>query len=208
MPAFPWKAGIAAITVRHAHLTGQPIPMTSPFSLTLPALLLCPLLACAVWHDVRSRRIPNGLVFGGAVLAMLLHALLAPAGGGLGTLDALAGMALGLGLLLPMYMLRALGAGDVKLMAMVGAFVGPQQVLSATLLTLLAGGVLAALVAASQGVLRQTLLNSYCMLLHSVMRGMGGGNARLDAPPAATGKLPYAIAIAAGTIFSFFWSVA
>lgn len=208
MPAFPWKAGIAAITVRHAHLTGQPIPMTSPFSLTLPALLLCALLACAVWHDVRSRRIPNGLVFGGAVLAMLLHALLAPAGGGLGTLDALAAMALGLGLLLPMYMLRALGAGDVKLMAMVGAFVGPQQVLSATLLTLLAGGVLAALVAASQGVLRQTLLNSYCMLLHSVMRGMGGGNARLDAPPAATGKLPYAIAIAAGTIFSFFWSVA
>ena len=211
MPALPWKAGIAALTARHARLTRQPIPMTSPFSLTLPALLLCALLACAVWHDVRSRRIPNGLVFGGALLALLLHAVPAPAGGGLGGLDtlgALAGMALGLGLLLPMYVLRALGAGDVKLMAMVGAFVGPQQVLSATLLTLLAGGVLAALVAASQGVLRQTLLNSYCMLLHSVMRGMGGGNARLDAPPAATGKLPYAIAIAAGTIFSFFWSVA
>ena len=184
MPALPWKAGIAALTARHARLTRQPIPMTSPFSLTLPALLLC------------------------ALLALLLHAVPAPAGGGVDTLGALAGMALGLGLLLPMYVLRALGAGDVKLMAMVGAFVGPQQVLSATLLTLLAGGVLAALVAASQGVLRQTLLNSYCMLLHSVMRGMGGGNARLDAPPAATGKLPYAIAIAAGNIFSFFWSVA
>ncbi|WP_219118079.1 prepilin peptidase [Janthinobacterium sp. UMAB-56] len=180
--------------------------MTAFLSITLPTLLLCALLACAVWHDVRSRRIPNGLVFGGALAALLLHAVLTPAGGGLGVPAALAGLALGLALLLPMYMLRALGAGDVKLMAMVGAFMGPQQLMSATLLTLLAGGVLSLLVAACTGVLRQVLGNSYRMLFYSLLRGVSGGNARLDAPQAASGRLPYAIAIAAGTLLSFFWS--
>lgn len=185
---------------------GHRIPMTLLFSITVPTFLLCALLACAVWHDVRRRRIPNGLVFDGALAALLLHAVLTPAGGGLGVPASLAGMALGLALLLPMYMLRALGAGDVKLMAMVGAFLGPQQLLSATLLTLLAGGVLALLVAASTGALRKAVGSTYQMLLHSVLRGVSGGNAQLDAPPEATGKLPYAIAIAAGTALSFFWS--
>jgi prepilin peptidase CpaA len=101
-----------------------------------------------------------------------------------------------------MYVLRALGAGDVKLMAMVGAF-GPQQVLAATLLTLLAGGVLALAVAACTGMLRQVLGNGYRMLLHSMARGLGGGDVRLDAPCAASGKLPYAIAIASGTCCPF-----
>ena len=181
--------------------------MTSLLTITLPALLLCSLLAGAVWHDMRSRRIPNGLVFGGALAALLLHAVLTPGAGGLGLSAALGGLALGLALLLPMYMLRALGAGDVKLMAMVGAFIGPQQVLAATLLTLLAGGVLSLLVAACTGLLRQVLANSYRMLFHSLLRGISGGNARLDAPQAASGSLPYAIAIAAGTALSFFWSV-
>ncbi|MEG0884092.1 MAG: prepilin peptidase, partial [Janthinobacterium sp.] len=99
-------------------------------AISLPALLLCILLTGAVWHDMRSRRIPNGLVFGGALAALLLHAVLTPGAGGLGLPAALGGLALGLALLLPMYMLRALGAGDVKLMAMVGAFIGPQQVLT------------------------------------------------------------------------------
>ena len=156
-------------------------------AISLPALLLCILLTGAVWHDMRSRRIPNGLVFGGALAALLLHAVLTPGAGGLG---------------LP----AALGAGDVKLMAMVGAFIGPQQVLAATLLTLLAGGVLSLLVAACTGLLRQVLANSYRMLFHSLLRGISGGNARLDAPQAASGRLPYAIAIAAGTALSFFWS--
>jgi len=182
--------------------------MSLLFAISLPTLLLCVLLAGAVWHDVRRRRIPNVLAGGGALAALLLHAVLTPAGGGLGMPAALGGMALGLALLLPMYVLRALGAGDVKLMAMVGAFVGPQQVLAATLLTLLAGGLLALAVAACTGMLRQVLGNGYRMLLHSMARGLGGGDVRLDAPCAASGKLPYAIAIASGTLLSFFWSMA
>jgi len=187
--------------------------MNAPLPMLLCLAVLATLLAAALWHDLRTRRIPNRLVLWGTLTGLILNSFV-PAGaglfdaafGGLGPLQALAGAAAGLALLLPMHLLRALGAGDVKLMAMVGAFIGPQQVLAATLLALLAGGVLSLLVAACTGLLRQVLANSYRMLFHSLLRGISGGNARLDAPQAASGSLPYAIAIAAGTALSFFWS--
>jgi prepilin peptidase CpaA len=168
----------------------------------LPLILLCCLLAAAVWSDLRTRRIPNALVFGGAVLGLVLNTLYAPGDslyttpfGGLGLVDALYGLGAGLGLLLPMYMLRTLGAGDVKLMAMVGAFVGPHAVLGCTLTTLICGGVLALAVAAWTGRLRALLRNTYHMGLHALFRGLG-----IEAPAEASGRLPYAVAIAAGTL--------
>ena len=171
-----------------------------------PAAMLAGLLGAAVWHDVRTRRIPNRLVLGGAVAGLAFQALL-PAGAGLfttpfgalGLLDGLAGLGLGLALLLPMYMLGAMGAGDVKLMAMCGAFLGPRDVLGAALLTLMAGGALALAVALASGRLSLVLSNLRQLLLHALVRAGTGGSARLDAPPVATGKLAYAIAIAAGT---------
>ncbi|MDC8758029.1 A24 family peptidase [Janthinobacterium fluminis] len=183
--------------------------MPSHLLMILPALLLCALLAAAVWHDLRSRRIPNRLVFPGALAALALHTLL-PAGGGLfgapfgglGPLAALAGMALGLAALLPMYMLRAMGAGDVKLLAMVGAFLGPHAIVGAALGSVLAGGVLALAVALWQGKLAKVLGNLHEMLVLSLMRGAAGEGARIAAPSAPTGKLAYAVAIAAGTLGS------
>ncbi len=108
---------------------------------------LLALLLAATWFDVRSHRIPNKLVFWGALAGVLLHVAL-PEGrgfisslpGGLGFLDALAGLGIGLAVFLPVYLLRAMGAGDVKLMAMVGAFLGPEQIWGAMLGVALAGG--------------------------------------------------------------------
>lgn len=173
----------------------------------LPLILLCCLLALAVWHDVRTRRIPNALVFGGALLGLALNSLY-PAGaslftadfGGIGLLWSLAGLGAGLALLLPMYVLRTLGAGDVKMMAMVGAFVGPQAVVVCTVLTLLAGGVLALLVASATGRLRHLLRNTFHMGLHATFRSLGGERLQIDPPVEASGRLPYAVAIAAGTL--------
>ncbi|MFA9218672.1 MAG: prepilin peptidase [Sphingomonadaceae bacterium] len=173
----------------------------------LPLALLLVLLALAVLSDLRTRRIPNPLVFGGALLGILLNAAL-PSGAGLfiepfgaiGLLSALAGLALGLALLLPMYMLRAMGAGDVKLMAMLGAFVGPGAIVGIVVLTLLAGGVLALLVALFSGRLLPLLRNSYHLMLHSMLRSMHGETGQLEAPAAPSGKLPYAVAIAAGAL--------
>lgn len=181
--------------------------MGDNFLITAPGILLCALLALAVWHDVRARRIPNLLVFPGAMVGVLLNGCLAPGAGlfsapfgGLGWLAALGGLAVGLGLLLPMYLLRAMGAGDVKLLAMLGAFLGPQAVLGAALLCLLAGGVLALSVACWTGQLRQILGNTYHMMLHSLLRGLAGETPTVAAPAAPSGKLPYAIAIAVGAL--------
>lgn len=174
---------------------------------SLPLLVLCALLALAVWNDLRTRRIPNALVFGGAALGVLLNTAL-PAGdglfiqpfGGIGFFMSLAGLGVGLGLLLPMYALRALGAGDVKLMAMLGAFVGPWTVAGITLLTLLAGGVLALAVAGYNGRLKLMVGNTWQMLKYSMLRSLAGEVAKVEAPAAPSGRLPYAVAIAAGAL--------
>lgn len=174
---------------------------------TVPALLLAAMLAWAVASDVRSRRIPNQLVLAGLLAGLALQATVTPGAGlfdvpfgALGFLKGAAGMALGLLLLLPMYALGAMGAGDVKLMAAIGTFLGPLDTLGAGLSSVLAGGVLALLVALFQGSLRKVAGNVKVMVLGSVLRGMAGGSARVDAPVSATGQLPYAVAIATGTV--------
>jgi prepilin peptidase CpaA len=177
----------------------------------LPLVLLFALLAAAVWHDARARRIPNALVFPGMLAALALHALL-PAGAGLfgtpvgslGLASACGGLAIGLAMLMPMYALRLMGAGDVKLLAMVGAFVGAGQIFAVALLTLALGGVLALAFAAWQGKLRQLLANAYYMAMHSGVSALAGSLA-VPAPSAASGRLPYAVAIAAATVPSVLW---
>ncbi|MET0265843.1 MAG: prepilin peptidase [Duganella sp.] len=173
----------------------------------LPLAVLGILLALAVWNDLRTRRIPNALVFGGAVIGLLLNSFLPPGDGlfiqpfgGIGFLAALGGLALGLALLLPMYALRALGAGDVKLMAMVGAFVGAWPVAGITLLTLLAGGVLALGVALFNGRLKVMVGNTVQMIKYSLLRSLAGELAKVEAPAEASGRLPYGGAIAAGAL--------
>ena len=174
-------------------------------------VLLFGLLAAATWHDVRARRIPNAVVFPGALAGLALHALL-PAGAGLfgapmgslGLYSALGGLGLGLAVLLPMYALRLMGAGDVKLLAMVGAFVGAGQILTVALVTLAAGGVLALLFAAAQGKLRQTAGNAYQMMIVTGFAA-AGGKVAVARPDAASGRLPYAIAIAAATVPCVLW---
>lgn len=160
----------------------------------LPLILLFALLGAAVWHDVRARRIPNAIVFPGALAALALHAVT-----GTGVGQAIGGLALGLAFLLPMYSLRLMGAGDVKLLAMVGAFVGASQILTVGLVTLAAGGMLALAWAAWQGKLRTLTRNAYQMMIVTGMAA-ASGKVCVAQPAAASGRLPYAVAIAAAAI--------
>lgn len=170
------------------------------------AASLSALLGAACWTDARMRRISNLLVLVGTLAGFALNALL-PAGGGLfsttpgglGLPGALGGFALGLGALLPLYLLRTMGAGDVKLMAMTGAFLGPAATVGAVLMTLLAGGMLALALACRQGVLRSTLENARAMIALTMVGTLTGQRVNLEVRTVA-GTLPYALAIAAGTL--------
>lgn len=173
-------------------------------------LILSALLLGAAWSDVKSHRIPNRLAFFGAGLGLLLNSVL-PEGfgfvsalpGAVGLWKALEGLVLGLVVFLPMYALRAMGAGDVKLMAMVGAFIGPNALIGTILLTFLIGGVLSLLTALRNGTLRQMFDNLKTMLLSSFFKAAMQQMPTLDAAPVSAGKMPYGVAIAAGT-FSYF----
>ena len=104
-----------------------------------PFVLGC-ILAVSVWTDVRSRRVPNKWLGLGLVVYVLLSYLF-----GLDLWTALKGGLLGLLVFLPFYWLGGMGAADLKLMGLVGIYLGPHGLLYSALYTALAGGVLAVL---------------------------------------------------------------
>lgn len=170
--------------------------------IALPALVL--LLAGAVIADLRTRRIPNRLVLCGIAVALTAHLLvLSNTRAPLSATD-IAAPLLGLvsagAMLLPLYLLGACGAGDVKLMAMVGAFAGPQLAPWCALYTLIAGGVLSLVFMLRPGVARQTLANLTGVLLLWMQRRAAGGSLRLDPIEHSAARMPYALAIAGGSL--------
>lgn len=187
--------------------------MTPRMAGLLALMPMALLLLAAVRADVRHHRIPNPVVFWGAGLGILLNIFM-PEGSGFaasqlpgsaGFLSAAEGLAIGLAALLPMYLLRVMGAGDVKLMAMVGAFLGSEDVLGAILATFLAGGVLSLGYAWKIGVLRRTLQNIRIILYSSALKIAGGSVPTLEDAPETAGKFPYAVAIAVGTLGYLAW---
>ena len=164
------------------------------YLLAITILLL--LLSIAAWQDFRDYHIKNLLVLPGAVLGIFMNAILPE---GLGIVGSLLGCGVGLLLLLPFYLLRVMAAGDVKLMAMVGAFLGPHVMIDVLLYVFLAGGVLALGVAWCQGALKRLFYNTLTILFSFTPKRM-----QLDSPSHMAGtknanKLPYGVAIAAGT---------
>ncbi|MHB8353883.1 MAG: A24 family peptidase [Burkholderiales bacterium] len=97
------------------------------------------MLLLAAFKDIRERRIPNGLLVVAGVGALLLPLVVQS----ISVRALLAGASVGFLVFLPFYAVSAMGAGDIKLMAIVGAYLGPQGVLISALFTALAGGVLA-----------------------------------------------------------------
>jgi prepilin peptidase CpaA len=108
----------------------------------LSALCLIAVLLIAMVCDLLTHRIPN-ILLGPALLAAVI---LSVAGSGIsGGLLSLAGLCIGVAMLLPLYALGAMGAGDAKLLGVVGAFLGPWGALVAGLATLIVGAVIGGL---------------------------------------------------------------
>ena len=98
-------------------------------------------VAAACWFDVRTRRIPNTLTFSAAALGL---AACTVAHGGDGAVSSATRLLLGLALFFPIFALKGLGAGDVKLMGALGAWLGTSVIFGVAFYTALAGGIFAA----------------------------------------------------------------
>lgn len=146
--------------------------------------------------DLRSRRVPNALTFGAALAAFAYGAAI---GGWSGLGWALAGWATGLAVFLPFFLLRGIGGGDVKLVAALGAWLGPAAALWIGVFAALAGGPLALLVAASSGYLKQAFSNVWSLLTFWRVMGFRPHPA-LTLENSATPRLPYAVPILVGLV--------
>jgi prepilin peptidase CpaA len=160
--------------------------MNVPLWAAIPALGFAIVAAQA---DVRTRKIPNSLTFPAIALGLLTHLAL---GGRVGFLASLAGMAVALVALIPGWLLRWMGAGDVKLMAAIGAWLAYPHAVIALLASLIAGGVIAAVVALRRKALGAAVRNTGFALIWSFQR-------QTPAFFVSTGiRFPFALAILAG----------
>jgi prepilin peptidase CpaA len=169
-------------------------------SIDMRHAILLILVVVAAGFDLKSRRIPNWLVLAGFITSLILQITFSSFNSFSSFKDWGYGLLIGFGLFLPLYLLHAMGAGDVKLMAMVGSFLGPVSAIGAVLTTLVVGGVLSLAVALWNGVLQQAMSNIYTHLNLAVLKKLSGGSSQIEIMPASAGNLPYAVAIAAGTL--------
>ena len=141
--------------------------------------------------DLRWRRIPNWLTVPAIPAAILMHAI---AGGWPGARLSLLGSALGLGLLLPLVLIRSLGGGDWKLVGGLGAFFGSQRLLTVLLATLLINGFMAVCLIIWKRRVGKTLRNLGRMAGAFFSLRLPGEDLTLDNPEAA--KVPFGVAAA------------
>jgi prepilin peptidase CpaA len=164
--------------------------------------VLVVLLVTAAVIDYRTLKIPNWLTFGGVVTGLVLGTAdaLRPLEG---LLAALGGAGAGLVILLPLYLLRVMGAGDVKLMAMVGAFLGVSGTLAAVLFTFIVGGIAALAFALWHRAFGRMAGNVRDIVQWMAFAAIAGLRPLPRVTAASSiGKLPYGISICAGTIAS------
>ena len=179
-------------------------------SLTLPPpgveIVLIVLLLAAAVYDVRYRRIPNWISVSGAAIGLALNSFLY--GGVAGLIFSLKGLVLGFVVYFALYMLHAMGAGDVKLMGAVGALVGWRNWFAIFLVTAIVGGVLALLVMVLRGRVKKTLWNvGYIFSEMGHGRPAYIGREELDVKSPKSMGLPHGAVIAVGTIFFLALSV-
>ena len=162
-----------------------------------PTLLV---VLIATVTDVRSRRIPNSLVVPFLTAGPIVSAV---TGGWRGLGQSLSGLLLASVVLGVLYFLGGMGMGDVKLCAAIGAWIGPGQLLLALVVMGISGGVMAFGWALAGGFLKESFSGACDLLFGLKKRGLRPHETLVLANPHSK-KMPYAPAIALGTIFSFF----
>jgi len=147
--------------------------------------------------DLRSARIPNWLTYSGLLVALLLRFSVL---GWSGFKSGVVGMLVAGVFFFLLFVVGAMGGGDVKLMASVGAWGGSQQVLSILLAAALAGGILAILYMLFGQGIRQTFWNVLDLIRFRLTSGLSP-HPWLNVREAGTMRVPFGVAIAMGTLF-------
>jgi prepilin peptidase CpaA len=169
----------------------QLVQLPSPASLS--PFLLSVIMAVGDW---RTQRIPNYLTYGGALAGIVFQTAVM---GWAGLVQALLGLFLGLVLLLLPYILGGMGAGDVKALAALGAWLGPMGCFSVFCYMGLAGGLMSLGVLIRNGTLWNYLRRGWILLHNLVLcRGQKIIVETLTPTSELTPGLPYGVAIALG----------
>jgi len=162
-------------------------------------VLLMPLFLSLwmAWGDIRTQRIPNYLTLGTALTGLSYQALF---GGLAGLTDGLLGMGLALLLLLLPYLWGGMGAGDVKALAGLGAWLDPLLTFCLFFYMSLAGMVLAFIILWRRGLLRQELRQTRFFLLNLILFRLHKLSPPTPSYPEEGRGIPYAAAMAAGMV--------
>jgi prepilin peptidase CpaA len=161
-------------------------------------MLLIPLALTVwiAWGDLRTRRIPNYLTFGTAVAGLAFNCI---AYGLPGLGNGILGMLLGFACLILPYLWGGMGAGDVKALAALGAWLGPQHTLFLFCYMGVAGGVMALGYLVWQGGLWKKIKQGWTFLLNHVLIRPAGAPPP-PSPDRLTTGIPYGVAIAVGMV--------
>lgn len=149
------------------------------------------LAAWAGVMDWRYRRIPNWLTVPGLVAGIAVNTI---AAGWPGAKSSVLGAGLGLLVLLPFVVIKALGAGDWKLIGAIGGCLGPTRLIAVLIGSMLVAGVMALVLIIYKGRLRQAIGNMGRMLGAFVTLHLPGAEVSLDNPDAV--KIPFGVAVA------------
>jgi len=167
--------------------------------LTYPAAATVCAIVGSVF-DVKSRRIPNFITGPAILIGLLLHLAL---GGWSQFFSALAaGLICALAFLV-FYLAGGMGAGDVKLILAVGCIAGLSHIAYLLVLTAISGGVMAVGLALLRGRLKQTVMNVAAITTHHSREGLRP-HPELNVLNAQNLRLPYALAIAGGSILTLY----
>lgn len=173
------------------------IPPPSPLAIEIVLLVT---VLFAAFHDVRARKIPNLIAVCGFAAGITVNTYL---GGLAGLRSSLAGFAAAFGLYFVLYLLHAMGAGDVKLMGAVGAIAGLRAWLLIVLATMILGAIAALILAGAKGRMRSTFWNlGYLVRELAAFRAPWLSHEHLDVKHEGTLRLPHGASIAAGVVVS------
>lgn len=161
-------------------------------------VIIVAFVCAAAWWDATASRIPNAITITGLAAGLILRAPL----GVESLLQGVGGLGLAFGVSVVLYALRAIGGGDVKLLAGVGAFLGSTEVMGALGLIAVLGAGYALVSLTLRGLLPLLVFNTLELVKSLLTLGRAGPMRKLESSNALT--IPYGIPIAVGTLIWWF----